>query len=171
MAEKFDVAPAIRFISKVVAWITSFVAPIKVVYDYVHSGKLAAEGITTQLSLGQVIWNLFINSGYFMLCFFVFLFINMWIIGFPIALIMAFTSPERLKQDSPFSNLISIGVAVLTLIATFPLMLGIVGLSLGAQKHNLLDDCFGVVGGIYLSSIYIYVYLAATGNLPEERPA
>jgi len=165
MAAKFELSSAIRSVAKVVAWITAFSAPVIGIYNYVHSGSLAADGITTQLSIWAVLWNLSINFGYLMLIYSVIFYASIYVVVLPLALII----PAKTKDDS-FMKKIVIADAVIILFFTWPLILGWVGLSLDPQKHGILDDLFGIVGAVYLFSLYWYIYMSATGKFQRETP-
>lgn len=172
MAAEIELSSSIRFVAKFVGWITAFIAPITGIYSYVHSGSLSADGISTQLSIWQVLWNLSINFGYLMLIYGVIFYASVYVIVLPLGLIISAASsdPKKLEDDS-FVRKLVIADAVIIFLLTWPLLLGWVGISLDPAKHSAIDGLFGIVGAVYLFSIYCYVYLAATGKLEEKKPA
>jgi hypothetical protein len=169
MTDKFDPSSSINSAAKAVAWVTAFIAPIKIAYSYISGGNLSGEGVATKLGIWTILWNMSINFGYCMLFFFIFLYIATYVLAIPIGLVVAFFyRNDDDKKMEPAMNRLMYVIYILVGLAILPFLLGGMLSALDPQTNSLLDDLLGVVGAIYLFCAYFYVYLAATGQWSKK---
>jgi len=162
----------IRRVSLWYIWFVALFAPLKFVYDL-----LAKIGVHTRAPL----WEILVN-----LCFFIAVLAWGWFlllvatgsVAFCLSVPIAFLVEED-KQEIYVGRIVN-AVHIVTAVAV--VVVGILNLRYVANgtfqnvgSMDFFDWMIAAVGAIILASVYVYLYLAATGQLtaeeePEDKP-
>jgi SNF family Na+-dependent transporter len=156
----------IRRITLTCSWFLGLIAPIKVSYDYVANGKLAPIVPTTHLGIWQVLLNLCTVTTVLLVYWIISIICAAIFVGFPVVFVAAFLIEDKAAYARSMERFMKALLIVVTII-DLPVVL--VGALSAFEPWDQPTGVFGwaltVFGGLFLSSSYLYIYLAATGQL------